>query len=202
MELYYTPGACSLSPHIALREAGLPVTLKKVNLATKEVEGGGSFLDVNGKGSVPALKLDDGHVLTEGPAIVQYIADHKPESGLAPKAGTMERYKLQEALNFITSELHKPIGSMFNKAQSADWRAAVEKKLEANLTWLTAQLGAKSYLAGDRFSVADGYLFTVLNWTKMVGFDLSRWPALVAFQGRVGARPKVQEALRAEGLMK
>lgn len=202
MELFYSPGACSLSPHIAMLEAGLPVILKKVDLANKEIEGGGNFLDVNAKGSVPALRLADGQVLTEGPAIVQYIADQKPEAGLAPKADTMERYRLQETLNFITSELHKPIGSMFNKAQSADWRAAVEKKLAGTLAFVSKQLEGKDYLNGRTFSVADGYLFTVLNWTNFIGFDLSPYPTLQAFQTRIAARPKVQAALRAEGLLK
>jgi glutathione S-transferase len=202
MQLYYSPGACSLSPHIALLEAGLPVTLHKVDLAAKTVEGGGNYLDVNSKGSVPALKLDNGQVLTEGPAIVQYIADLKPEAGLAPKAGSMERYRLQEWLNFITSELHKPIGSMFNKAQTPEWKEAVVKKLHGQFDWLSKQLEGKSFLAGDHFSVADGYLFTVLNWTNFIGFDLKPWPALTAYQGRVAARPKVQAALKAEGLVK
>ena len=202
MELYYSPAACSLSPHIALLEAGLPFDLKKVDLGTKKIDGGGDFLSVNGKGSVPALRLNNGQVLTEGPAIVQYIADQKPDSGLAPKAGSAERYKLQEWLNFITSELHKPIGSMFNKEQSADWKAAVIKKLGTHLTWLSKQLEGKDYLMGGHFSVADGYLFTVLNWTNFIGFDLKPWPVLAAYQARVGARPKVQAALKAEGLMK
>ena len=202
MQLYYSPGACSLSPHIAAFEAGIPLELKKVNLGTKEIEGGGDYLAVNGKGSVPALKLADGQVLTEGPAILQYLADQKPEAGLAPKAGSMERYRLQEWLNYITSELHKPIGSMFHKEQSADWKAAVVKKLGTHLTWLSKQLEGKDYLMGGHFSVADGYLFTVLNWTNFIGFDLKPWPVLTAYQGRVGARPKVQAALRAEGLMK
>ncbi len=202
MQLYYSPGACSLSPHIALLEAGFPVELKKVNLGIKEIEGGGNYLDVNSKGSVPALRLDNGQVLTEGPAIVQYIADLKPEAGLAPKAGSMERYRLQEWLNFITAELHKPIGSLFNKAQSPDWREAVHKNIGNKLAWLSKQLDGKTWLAGDHFSVADGYLFTVLNWTGMVGVDLAPYPALTAYQGRVAARPKVQQALRAEGLIK
>jgi glutathione S-transferase len=177
MKLYYTPGACSLSPHIALREAGLPFTLQKVDLAKKTVETGEDYNRVNAKGSVPTLVLDNGEKLTEGPAIVQYIADQKPAAGIAPAAGTMERYRLQEWLNYITSELHKPMGSMFNPAQTAEWKEAV------------------------KFTVADGYLFTILGWAKFVNFDLSKWPSLQQYMARIGSRPKVVEALKAEGLM-
>jgi glutathione S-transferase len=201
MKLFYTPGACSMSPHIALREAGLPFDLVKVDLKAKTLETGGDFTSVNGKGYVPALELDDGRVLTEGPAIVQYIADQKPEAGLAPKPGTMERYKLQEWLNFITSELHKPFGSMFNPAQTPEWKEAVKATLAKRLDWLSGALEGKTYLMGDTFGIADGYLFTILSWADHVGFDLSRWPALVAYRNRVAARPKVVEALRAEGLL-
>ena len=202
MELYYTPGACSLSPHIVLREAGLPFTLHKVDLKTKSIESGGDFNGVNGKGYVPALKLDNGHVLTEGPAIVQYIADLKPEAGIAPAAGTMERYKLQEWLNFITAELHKAMGSMFNPAQTPEWKEAVKATLSKRLDWLSKQLEGKNYLMGETFSVADAYLFTVLGWAAHVGFDLSKWPVLQQYSARVGGRPKVVEALKAEGLVK
>ena len=202
MELYYTPGACSLSPHIVLREAGLPFTLHKVDLKTKSIESGGDFNGVNGKGYVPALKLDNGQVLTEGPAIVQYIADLKPEAGIAPAAGTMERYKLQEWLNFITAELHKAMGSMFNPAQTPEWKEAVKATLSKRLDWLSKQLEGKNYLMGETFSVADAYLFTVLGWAAHVGFDLSKWPVLQQYSARVGGRPKVVEALKAEGLVK
>lgn len=201
MKLFYSPGACSLSPHIALREAGLPFTLHKVDLGTKKVDSDGDFTKVNGKGYVPALELDDGQVLTEGPAIVQYIADQKPGTGIAPAAGTMERYKLQEWLNFVTAELHKPFGSMFNKAQTPEWRAAVEATLAKRLDWLTQQLEGKQHLLGDKFSVADAYLFTVLGWAQYVNFDLSKWPLLQQYMGRIAARPKVVEALKAEGLI-
>ena len=202
MELYYTPGACSLSPHIVLREAGLPFTLHKVDLKSKSIESGGVFNGVNGKGYVPALKLDNGQVLTEGPAIVQYIADLKPEAGIAPAAGTMERYKLQEWLNFITAELHKAMGSMFNPAQTPEWKEAVKATLSKRLDWLSKQLEGKNYLMGETFSVADAYLFTVLGWAAHVGFDLSKWPVLQQYSARVGGRPKVVEALKAEGLVK
>jgi glutathione S-transferase len=201
MKLFYTPGACSLSPHIALREAGLPFTLHKVDLGTKTVDAGGNYVEVNGKGYVPALELDNGEVLTEGPAIVQYIADQKPETGIAPRAGTMERYKLQEWLNFITSEIHKPMGSMFNPAQTPEWKEAVKATLAKRLDWLSKQLEGKSYLMGDSFSVADGYLFTVLGWAKIVGFDLSKWPVVQQYCARIAERPTVVEAMKAEGLL-
>jgi len=202
MKLYYSPGACSLSPHIVAREAGIPVELKKVDLKAKLVEGSADFLKTNGKGYVPAIELDDGSVLTEGPAIVQYLADQKPDSGLAPKAGTMERYRLQEWLNFITSELHKAFGAFFSPALTPEWRKGVADRLELRCEWLAKQLAGKQYLMGEKFSVADAYLFTVLNWAPMVKFDLARWPALVDYHKRVAARPKVQEALKAEGLVK
>jgi glutathione S-transferase len=202
MKLYYSPGACSLSPHIVAREAGIAVELRKVDLKAKLVDGSADYLKTNGKGYVPAIELDDGSVLTEGPAIVQYLADRKPESGLAPAAGTMERYRLQEWLNFITSELHKAFGAFFSPALTPEWRKGVADRLELRCEWLAKQLAGKAYLMGDKFSVADAYLFTVLNWAPMVKFDLARWPALVEYQKRVAARPKVQEALKAEGLVK
>ena len=202
MKLYYSPGACSLSPHIVAREAGIAVDLKKVDLKSKTLAEGGEYTKFNGKGYVPALELDDGSLLTEGPVIVQYLADRKPDAGLAPKAGTMERYKLQEWLNYITSELHKGLGTFFNPAVTPEWRKAVSDRLEVRCDWLAKQLAGKSYLMGDKFSVADAYLFTILNWAPMVKFDLGRWPALVEYHKRVAARPKVQEALKAEGLVK
>ena len=201
MKLYYSPGACSLSPHIALLEAGLPFQLVKVDTAAKTFEGG-DFWKVNGKGYVPALELPNGQVLTEGPAIVQYIADQNPDSRLAPKAGTLERYRVQEWLNFITSEIHKNFSPLFNKTAAPEWKAGATGNLTKRFDWLTTQLEGKTFLTGDQFTVADGYLFTVLNWTKFVGIDLAKWPALAAFQTRVAARPKVQEALKAEGLTK
>ncbi len=202
MKLFYSPGACSLSPHIALLEAGLPFSLQKVDLKDKKLETGGDFNGVNGKGYVPALQLDNGQVLTEGPAIVQYIADRNPAAGIAPAEGTMERYKLQEWLNFITSELHKSMGSMFNPAQSPEWKEAVKATLSKRLDWLSQQLEGKQYLLGEKFSVADGYLFTVLGWAKLVKFDLGEWPVIEQYAARVGQRPKVVEAMKAEGLVK
>jgi glutathione S-transferase len=202
MKLYYAPGACSLSPHIALREAGLPVTLAKVDLKAKTVEGGEDFNQVNPKGYVPALRLDNGQVMTEGPAIVQYIADQKPSAKLAPPAGTVERYRLQEWLNFISSEIHKPMGSMFNPAQTPDWKEAMRANLGKRLDWLEPQLAKRDHLMADGFTVADGYLFVVLGWAPHVGFELAPWTAVGRFIERVGKRPAVAEAMKAEGLVK
>jgi glutathione S-transferase len=202
VKLYYAPGACSLAPHIALLEANVPHSLHKVDLNRKTVESGEDYNDVNGKGYVPALELDDGQILTEGPAIVQYIAEQRPEAGIAPAAGTMERYRLQEWLNFITSELHKSMGSMFNPSQTPEWKKAVTATLTKRLDWLSAQLGDRQYLMGDKFSVADAYLFTILSWAPHLNFDLSKWPVTQDYVARVGRRPKVVEALRSEGLLK
>ena len=202
MKLYYSPGACSLSPHIALREAGLPVELQKVDLGTKKMEGGGDFTSVNVKGSVPVLVLDDGQLLTEGPAIVQYIADQRPDSGLAPKAGTLERYRLMEWLNFITSELHKTFSPLFNPNAVAEWKQAARDRIAVNFDLVEKHLQGKDYLMGKQFTVADGYLFTVVNWSNFVSFDLGKWPGIQAYVARVAARPKVQEALKAEGLLR
>jgi glutathione S-transferase len=202
MKLYYSPGACSLSPHIALREADLPFDLQKVDLKSKQMDGGGDFTAVSAKGYVPALILDDGQMLTEGPAIVQYIADRKPESGLAPKAGTLERYRLMEWLNFISAELHKTFAPLFHPEVAAEWRQASRDKIAQRLDFIEKHLQGKDYLMGKQFTVADGYLFTVLNWSNLVGFDLGKWPLVQAYLARVAARPKVREALKAEGLMK
>jgi glutathione S-transferase len=202
MKLYYSAGACSLSPHIVLLEAGLPFTLEKVDLKTKKTAAGIDFLTINTKGSVPALRFDDGRVLTEGPAIVQYLADQKPDLGLVPRAGTFERYQLMELLNFITSELHKSYGPLFNPKISADWKASVLLNLDKKFAWLSGFLGNKTYLMGNTFTVADAYLFTVLRWSGHVGVDLAPWPVLTAYQSRVAQRPKVEQALRDEGLLK
>jgi glutathione S-transferase len=202
MKLYYFRGACSLSPHIALLEAGLPFTLVRIDSKTKKTESGEDFLAVNSKGAVPTLQLDDGRVLTEGPAIVQYIADQKPESELAPRAGTFERYQLMEILNYITSEVHKSFSPLFNPESSADTKAAFVANLGKKFDWLSGFLGKKPYLMGDTFTVADGYLFTVLNWTTHVKIDLGKWPVLAEYRSRVAQRPKVQEAMKAEGLIK
>ncbi len=202
MKLYYAPGACSLSPHIVLREAGLPFALEKVVFATKKTEKGSDYLQVNSKGAVPALQLDDGRVLTEGSAIVQYLADQKPESGLAPRPGSFERYQLMEILNYITSEVHKGFSPLFNSAASADWKAAALAGLAKKLDWLSGYLGNRNFLLGSSFTVADAYLFTILRWSPRVGIDLDRWPVLAAYVAGISKRPKVQEALKAEGLVK
>lgn len=202
MKLYYSTGACSLSPHIVLREAGLPVELKKVDLAAKTLDGGGDYLAINPKGYVPTLELPNGETLTEGPAIVQYIADQNADSKLAPKAGTIERYRLQEWLNFVTSEIHKSFTPLFSKTASAEWKADAAAKLEKRFSFVSSALQGKKYLLGEQFTVADAYLFTVLNWCRGVKLELGKWPTLVEYHARVAARPKVQEALKAEGLIK
>jgi glutathione S-transferase len=202
MKLYYSPGACSLSPHIALRESGQPFDLVKVDTKTKKFDGGGDFLGVNGKGYVPVLELDDGTRLTEGPAIVQYLADRKPDSGLAPKAGTMERVRLQEWLNFITSEIHKGFSPLFSPETPEDYKPVARKRLAGRFDWLSKQLEGREYLVGNRFTVADGYLFTVLGWIPFVGMKLEDWPVLKAYRERIATRPAVREALKAEGLVK
>jgi glutathione S-transferase len=201
MKLYYSPGACSLSPHIVLLEAGLPFTAVKTDLKTKKTESGGDYLSVNAKGSVPALELDDGQVLTEGPAIVQYLADQKPDSQLAPRFGTLERYRLMEMLNFISTELHKTFSPLFNPAASEDWKKAAVENLKKKFEWLAPRLAAHKFVLGDQFTVADAYLFTVLSWTKPLKIDLGPWPALAAYMARVRERPKVQQALKEEGLL-
>lgn len=202
MKLYYSPGACSLSPHIVLREAGVPFDLEQVDLKAKKTKAGGDFLAINPKGQVPTLALDGGEILTEGPAIVQYVADHKPGAGLAPAAGTLARYHLIEWLNYITSELHKSIGSLFSPTTPDAWKSVVKESLPAKLAYVEKQLGDKPYLLGNEFSVADAYLFTILNWTNFLKIDLSGHPKLGAYMARVAARPKVQEALKAEGLLR
>lgn len=198
MKLYYAPGACSLSPHIVACEAGIPLDLEKVDLSAKKTASGEAYGQVNPKGYVPALRLDDGSVLTEGPAIVQYLADRKPAAGLAPHAGTIERYRLQEWLGFLNSEIHKAWGALFSP--TAD-RGPVIEKLNQRLQFLNGELDRRPYLLPGGFSVADAYLFTLLNWAGFTRVDLSPYPALVKYAARIKARPKVQEALRAEGLL-
>jgi glutathione S-transferase len=202
MKLYYSPGACSLSPHIVARELGIPVELKKVNVKDKTIEGGGDYWKINARGYVPALELDNGQVLTEGPAIIQYLADQKPEAGLAPKNGSLERYRLQEWLNILTSEIHKGFSPLFKPNTPEEYKTISKENLAARFDWLDKQLAGKDYLTGKAFSVADAYLFVLLNWTKFQSIDLNRWPNLAAFHARVGARPRVQEALQFEGLLK
>lgn len=200
MKLYFSPGACSLSPHIVARELGLPIELVKVDLATKKTAGGADFFAVNPKGYVPTLQLDSGEVLTEGPAIVQYLADQKPEAGLAPKNGTMERYHLQEILGYINAEIHKTWSPLFSKTTHAETRTEREAYLKKRYATLDKALEGKTYLFGDQFTVADAYLFTVTGWARFVNVDLSEFKNLMAFQARVAERPHVQEAMKAEGL--
>jgi glutathione S-transferase len=202
MKLYYSPGACSLSPHIVLLEAGLPFTAEKTDLGSKKTASGVDYYTINSKGAVPALQLDDGTVLTEGPAIVQYLADKKPDSGLAPRAGTFERYRLMEMLNYIGTELHKGFAPLFNPTASADAKKAAVENLGKKFDWLSKDIGHKKFAMGDTFTVTDAYLFTVLSWTGHVGIELGKWPMLAAYVARVRERPKVREALKAEGLIK
>jgi glutathione S-transferase len=202
MKLYYSPGACSLSPHIVLREAGVPFEPVLASTKTHKLADGTDYYTINPKGYVPLLELDDGQRLTEGPAIVQFIADKAPDKRLAPANGTLERYRLQEWLNFITSELHKGIGLIFNPAMPEEAKAVARTRATDRLKWVDTQLAGKSYLMGDTFTVADAYLFTVTNWTKYTGIDISGMPNLTAYQARVAARPAVQQAMQAEGLLK
>ena len=202
MKLYYAPGACSLSPHIVAIEAGLPIEFEKVNLAEHKTAGGQDYMTINPKGYVPALRLDDGTVLTEGPAIVQYLADQKPAAGLAPAAGSIDRYRVQEWLNFIGTELHKNFGPLFNKATPDAVKETAKANITKRLAYINDQLAGKQYLMGANFTVADAYAFTIINWTNFVGIDLKAYPNVAAYMGRVAARPKVQETLKAEGLIK
>ena len=199
MKLYMHPAACSLSPHIVCRELGLDVELIGVGRTTLRTADGRDYLDINGTGYVPLLELDDGTRLTEGPAIVQYLADLKPEAGLVPPAGTLERVRLQSWLNFITSELHKPMAMQMYPEYAAS-REALRAHATKRFNWLSKALTGP-YLMGERYSVADAYLFVCLNWTQFQKFDLSPWPALTDFMRRVAVRPAVQRALAAEGLV-
>jgi glutathione S-transferase len=201
MTLYYSPGACSMSPHIVALEAGIPLKLSKVDLKAKKTQDGGDFLAVNPKGYVPALEIEPGKVLTEGPAIVQYLADLKPELGLAPRNGTFERYKLQEALNFVTSELHKGFSPLFNPALAPEFRQMVVDRLNLRFKALDVMLAASPYLTGANFTVADAYLFTVLNWARPAKVDLSAFPHVQAYHAKIAERPSAQAAMKEEGLI-
>lgn len=201
MKLYYSPGACSLSPHIILIEGGFSFDKEKVNFASKKTETDIDYTAINLNGYVPALLLDDGQVLTEGPAIIQYLADRVPEKNLAPPAGTIERYQLMQWLNFISTELHKGFSPLFNAQATAEWKTAVAAQLARRLSAVSQQLEGKVWLMGDDFTVADAYLFTVLGWGQYVDIDMGRWPILKAYQDRVFMRPAVQSAMKAEGLL-
>jgi glutathione S-transferase len=202
MKLYYYPGACSLAPHIVAREAGIPLTLEKVDLANRTTETGASYLAINPKGYVPALGLQDNSVLTEASAIIQYLADSQTAADLAPAAGTIERYRLLEWLGFISTEIHKGFGPLWNPATPDAVKAATKERLATRFAYLDEKLGSQSFLMDAKFTIADAYLFTVVNWTNFHGIDLSPFPNLQAFQARIAARPAVQQALEAEGLLK
>ncbi len=201
MKLYYSPGACSLSPHIVACEAELPIELVKVDLASKLTETGDDYRKLNPNGYVPLLILDDGNSLSEGPAIVQYLADQVPDKKLAPPAGTFERYKLQQWLNFISTEIHKSFSPLFNAAAPEAAKELATSNLTARLETVAEHLSSKSYLLGENFSVADVYLFVTLSWAKHVNIDISRWPALERFSERISGRPAVQKAMKEEGLI-
>ena len=204
MKLYYAPGACSLAPHIILREAGYKFDLDRVDVPNKKTESGGDYYLVNPKGYVPALQLDDGQVLTEVAVILQYIADQKPRRNLAPKLRTMERYRLMEWLNFTAAEIHKSLGAFFKFKQvmTPEWREAQLGLVSERFDALVKMLGNNQYVMGDEFSIADAYLYATLNWTHFHQIDVSRWPAIQAYMARVAARPKVKQATKAEGLTK
>lgn len=202
MKLYFSPGTCALSPHIALLEAGLAFEPVRVDIKSHKLADGGDFYAINAKGSVPVLELDNGERLTEGPAVVQYIADQAPQSQLAPANGTWPRYRLQEWLNFITSELHKGFSPLFNPKTPEEAKAQFRERLAERLKWVDSQLEGKAYLMGETFTVADGYLFTVVRWCKAVGVDAEPLAQLSAYMARVAARPAVQAALKAQGLQK
>ncbi len=201
MKLYYSSGACSLAPHIALRETGVPFEVSKVDLRSHKLADGADYYAINPKGYVPLLELDDGQRLSEVGVILQYIADRKPGT-LAPAFGTMERYRVMEWLNFIATELHKQFSPLWSPDTPDAVKAGQIARLGKRFEYFSQTLGAQPYLTGDKFSVADAYLFTVLNWAPMLKIDLAQWPALTAFQARVAARPAVQESLRAEHLIK
>jgi glutathione S-transferase len=202
MKLYYSPGACSLSPHIALHEAGLAYTPVLASTKSHKLQDGTDYYTINPLGYVPLLELDSGERLREGPAIVQYIADQAPDKQLAPANGTLARYRLQEWLTFIGTELHKGFSPLFNPATPDDYKPLVRERLLQRLQWVDGQLAGKQYLMGDQFTVADGYLFTVTNWAKPTNLDISGLANLAAYRERVGARPAVQAAMKAEGLLK
>ncbi len=200
MKLYYSPGACSMAPHIVATESGQAVDLVKVDIPTKKIENGDDYWQINPKGYVPALQLDDGAVLTEVGVICQYLADQKPDSGLIAKAGTMERYHQMETLNFVATEVHKQLGALFNPKLTPPMREVQLGTIHKRLDPLERSLAGKSYLMGERFTAPDAYLYTVLNWARPLKVDMSTWPNLKKYVERVGARPMVQQAMQAEGL--
>jgi glutathione S-transferase len=202
MKLYYSPGACSLAPHIVAREAGLSLDLEKIDLANRTTASGRSYLEVNPKGYVPALQVQDGTVMTEVSALIQYLADQAPQTGLIPAAGTPERYKVLEWIGFIATEIHKGFGPLWNPTTPDAVKQATKERLFQRFAYVDQQLDGRSNLTGERLTVADAYLFVVVNWTNFHGLSLGDYPNLAAFMERVAARPKVQDALQAEGLLK
>ncbi|MGZ3158536.1 MAG: glutathione transferase GstA [Burkholderiaceae bacterium] len=202
MKLYYSPGACSQAPHIVLREAGFDFTLEKVDFSTKKTESGADYLAINPLGYVPALEIEPGLVLTEGPAINQYLADKKPGAKLAPANGTLERYQLQSLLNFITSEVHKSFSPLFKPNTPAETKTAYKELIGKRFDFIEARLAKQDYLMPSGFGIADAYLFVVSGWSGHVGIDLAKWPSLQAYRQRIAERPAVKAALAAEGLAK
>ena len=202
MKLYYAPGACSMAVNIALHEIGRKFDLIKVDLRQHKTESGEDYYKINPKGYVPALELDNGEVLTEDAVLLQYVADQKPDSGLAPKAGTMERYRLMEWLNFISSEIHKTLGALFNPKITPEWKEDRIALFGRRCDYLVKALGNKPCLMGDKFTVADAYLFTILGWANYFKLDMGKWPTLKEYTDRIAARPAVKEAMKAEGLIK
>lgn len=202
MKLYYSPGACSLAPHIVAREAGIPLDLEKVDLAAHKLSDGSNYYDVNPRGYVPAIRIKpDEPVLTEANVVVQFLADQKPEAGLMPKVGSPERYRAQQWLAFVATELHKNFSWLWYKDTPAETKTAVKDKLNKRFAELDSHFKGNDYLLGKTFSAADAYAFTIINWVNVLGINLKDFPNLQAFMGRVAARPKVQEALKAEGLI-
>lgn len=202
MKLYFSPGACSLSPHIILRELGMTFDTERVDLSTKKTASGGDFLAINPKGYIPTLVLDNGEILTEGPAMLQYLADHKPEAGLSPAQGSMERFRLIEALNFISTELHKGFSPQFNPVLDANAKSILMATLKKRIAYVDEVLSKQEYFLGNAFSLADAYLFTVLGWAKYVHLSLEPYTHVTAYMERIAQRPTVHAAMVAEGLLK
>lgn len=200
MKLFYSPGVCSLSPHIIFRETKTPVTLVRTDIRAKQFDGGANFRDINPLGYVPALELEDGTLLTEGPAIVQYVADKAGAVDIAPANGTLARYKMQSWLNFVSSELHKGFSPLFNAAMPEEAKKIARDRLAERFAYLDKHFAGNDYLMGASFTLPDAYAFTVLRWTKGLNIDMSSYPNVIAYMTRVEKRPAVQEALKAEGL--
>lgn len=202
MKLYYSPGACSLAPHIVLNEAGYAYEAEKVYIPTKKTATGGDFLAINPKGYVPAITLDDGQLLTEVQVLLRYLADQKPQSNLMPKPGTMERYRVEEWMNYIATELHKGYSPLFRPNTPEEYKTIARENLAKRLALLDKALAGKQYLMGNAFTAADAYAFTILRWSQFTKVDLSPYANIKAYMARVEARPKVQQTLKEEGLLK